>query len=354
MDKVKVGIVGLGSIAKKMHIPILSSFGDVEIISAAELNSNKERKFAEKWNIGSLYDDYEKMYDEVNIDSVFICLPNFLHYKAVKSALNHNINVFCEKPMGINAEEAYELVSIAKDRNLILAVGYNRKLEAKYKEAAHIVKESTLGNILQINATFVNPGPYAGWIPNSDWFFKDKYGVLYDSGPHLIDLIMHVLSDQITEVFATGISTMHGIKVYDNIVGFFKTEKGTIGTFNLGWKIATNYDSIQIHGTGGSVLVTPFEVDVRYANNGPLEKTLMHMGAIKEIVGTQVRRAGEKKRPNDTYTQEDRALIDAILQKGDTLASGLEALRVLEILDAIKQSLDTGNIVRIDKHEMKS
>jgi predicted dehydrogenase len=71
----------------------------------------KEAKiFAKKWNIPEVFEDYNKMYDDADLDAVFICLPNFLHYNAAKSALEHDMHVFCEKPMGLSADEAYELV----------------------------------------------------------------------------------------------------------------------------------------------------------------------------------------------------------------------------------------------------
>ncbi|MDY6895094.1 MAG: Gfo/Idh/MocA family oxidoreductase, partial [Thermotogota bacterium] len=238
MEKINVGIVGLGTIAKKMHIPVLSSFEDVEIKTASEVDVKRGKEFAKKWNISEVYEDYNKMYDSSDLDAVFVCLPNFLHHEAVNGALDHDLHVFCEKPMGLDANHAFELVKKAKKKKLVLAVGYNRRLIKNYEETAQVVKSLRLGKILQAHGILVNPGPYGGWIPSSDWFFKDRYGVLFDSGPHLIDLMMHVLSEKITEVSAIGKSTMHGLDVFDNIAGFYNTERGVTGTFNIGWKIA--------------------------------------------------------------------------------------------------------------------
>lgn len=282
MNKINVGIVGLGTIAKDMHVPVLSTFKDVVITSAAEVDVKRGREFANKWNIPEVYEDYNKMYEDADLDAVFICIPTFLHYDAVKGVLEHNLHIFCEKSMGLKADDAFELVKIARKKDLVLAVGYNRGLEKNYEEAANIVKSLKLGTILQAHGILVNAGPYAGWIPSSDWFFNDKYGVLYDSGPHLIDIMMHVLSDQITEVSARGISTMHRINVFDNIAGVFKTEKGAVGTFNLGWKTAAGYDSIQVHGTGGSVFANPLEVEVRHGSYNALDLIAGRIKSPKE------------------------------------------------------------------------
>ena len=348
MKKIRIGIVGLGTISKNIHIPVLSTFEDVEIKVATEVDAKRGREFARNWDISKVYEDYNEMYNNYDLDAVFICIPSFLHYDAVRRALEHDIHVFCEKPMGLRSDDAFELVKMARKKDLVLAVGYNKRLEKNYEEAGKIVKSLKLGNILQAHGILVNAGPYASWIPSSDWFFNDKYGVLYDSGSHLMDSIMHILSDQIIEVLARGISTMHGLKVLDNIAGVFKTEKGAIGSFNVGWKIAVGYDSIQIHGTGGSVFANPLEVEVRYGNYGPLERVADHIKSAKKIMGAQISRMSGDKRPSETYFREDRAFIDAVLNGGDPLASGEDGLRVLKVLDAIEESIDKEREVKVN------
>jgi UDP-N-acetylglucosamine 3-dehydrogenase len=351
-DEIDIGIVGLGAIAKNMHVPVLSTFKDVAIKSAAEASVKRGEKFAKKWSIPEVYEDYNTMYDDTDLDAVFICLPNFLHYNATRSALEHDIHVFCEKPMGLSADEAYELVKIAKKRNLVLAVGYNRRLEKNYEKAAEIVKSLRLGNILQANGILVNAGPYGSWIPSSDWFFSDKYGVLYDSAPHLMSIIMHILSDRITEVSARGVSTMHGLDVFDNIAGVFKTEKGIVGTFNVGWKSAAGYDSIQVHGTGGSVFANPLEVEVRHGSYGTLDKVADNIKSAKKIIGDQVGRMSEDRRPSETYFKEDKGFIDAVLNGHKPLVSGEDGLRVLEVLEAIRESLNDAKVVIVKYRRM--
>ena len=356
MDKISIGIVGLGAIAKNMHVPVLSSFEDAEIKAAAEVDVKRGRGFADKWNIPEVYGDYNKMYDNSDLDAVFVCLPSFLHFEAVKSALEHNLHVFCEKPMGLIADEAYELVKTARKKDLVLAVGYHMRLIKNYEEAAKIVKSLRLGNILQAHGILVAGGPYIDWIPSSDWFFSDKYGVLYDTGPHLIDLMMYILSDRIKEVSAKGISTMHGLNIFDNIAGVFKTEKGVVGTFNTGWKMAAGYDAVQVHGTGSSIFANPLEVEVRHGSYGPLERVADHIKSAKKIIGaligTQRSRKSGDKLPGEPYIREDRAFVDAVLNGGEPLVSGEEGLRVLEVLEAIKESVDENGVVKVKIHEL--
>jgi len=352
MNKINIGIVGLGAIAKNMHIPVLSTFDGVNIASATEVDVKRGAEFAKNWNISKVYVDYAEMYGNDDLDAVFVCLPNFLHYDAVKSALEHDLHVFCEKPMGMNADDAFKLIQTARKKDLVLAVGYNRRLEKNYEEAARVVESLRLGDILQVNAILVNAGPYAGWIPSSDWFFNDKYGVLYDSGPHLVDLMMHILSDRIIEVSAKGASTMHGVNVFDNIAGVFRTEHGILGSFNVGWRMGVNYDLIQVHGTGGSVSASPFEVEVRHGDYNALDMIANCVKSSKKIIGAQVSNQSGEIRPDETYFKEDGAFVDAVRSGRDPLVPGEEGLRVLEVLEAIRESLDNGKAVKIRRHKL--
>ena len=63
-------------------------------------------------------------------------------------------------------------------------------------------------------------------------------------------------------------------------------------------------------------------------------------------------RCSGDKRPNETYFREDRAFIDAVLDRGDPLVSGKEGLRVLEVLEAIKGSVDSEGVIEYRMHEL--
>lgn len=351
MSQTKIGVVGLGAIAKNMHLPILSSFADVEIVAVSEVDVQRGRDTVKKWGIESVYSDFNQMYAEARPDGVFICLPNSLHYRAVRAALEHGIHVFCEKPMGLNSDGAYELVALSKKQGLKLAVGYNRRLEANFVRTRKVVESLKLGRILQFHAAIVNPGPYASWIPSSDWFFKDRYGVLFDTGSHLVDLITYILDDEIVEVAANGTSTMHGIEVYDNITGSMKTRKGVVGTFNTGWRMSANFDAFNIYGTGGATFANSMEVDERYGNYTALDRVAYSLKLPLELVSKEMKNMGANG-PSGTYFLEDRAFVDAVQGRGEPIVTGAQGLKTIEILEAVKASIDSGMSVRVHSHEL--
>lgn len=349
MKEVKIGIIGAGSVAQKMHIPILSSIEGARIIALAESDIQRGEKIAHKWNIPILFQDCKEMCENSDIDAVFICLPNFLHYRAVKIALDNDLHVFCEKPMGLNAEEGHKLVMLAQKRNLVLTVGYHKRCEKPYEESSRIVKSLVLGKIIQICGTLVSPGPYSSWSPSSDWFLNDNFGALYDSGSHLIDSLLYISGCNISEISACGLKTMRGINIYDNISGIFRTSKNSIGSFNIGWRSSASHEEICIHGTGGSLFASPSEIEIRYGNHSPIDTVLNHLTNSKKILKSNIENMGNKSAPKP-YLREDIAFINALRQNDPPTVSAIEGLRVLEILEAIKKSISENKIIPIERH----
>ena len=350
MKKINIGIVGLGKIAESVHIPILTNFKEVKLKAAAELNQIRGKRLVKKWNISNLYERYEEMYENENLDAIYICLPHHLHFEAVNKALDHGLNVFCEKPMSTNSDDAHHLVEKAKKYELILAVGYNRRLKPNFQRAAEIIKSGKLGKIVTVNGILVNPGPYSTWIPSSDWFFnKESGGVLLDSGSHLFDVLTYILDDEIIYVNTESMN-VYKINVFDNIVGSFKTQGETIGTFNIGWGISNQYDLIQIHGTAGSLLVSSYEMQEWYGRLTALDRFVNYLKSASGIL-KQALALRSYKNIRGPYAEEDRAFIDSLLNRKITpTCTGERALVILEILDAIRESLTRDQSVKIKTH----
>lgn len=350
MKKVRIGIVGLGAITQRAHLPALSTIPEVEVAAAAEISPETGRKIAARWKIPAIYQDYNEMFQEAALDAAMICLPCSLHARVVRAALMHDLHVFCEKPMGTTTEDALEIVKTADRKDLVLAVGYNRRLEKRYEEMARLVRSHSLGRVMQTYGILVHPGPYAGWIPSSDWFFSDTYGVLADSGSHLMDLFRFILSDPIASVYANGVSTMQGADVIDTVAGAFRTEQNGVGTFMFGWKVAATYDSVQVHGTGRSALSSPMELELRHASYGSMERIADHVSLAGKIARDQIAHVRGGPGLGDTYALEDRAFANAVLQHSPPAASGEDGLRTLEVLEAIQRSITTQSEVDVDFH----
>ena len=172
INKLRIGIVGLGRVATATHIPVLKLLNNVEITACAEKNIDRVHRVKEFLSIPNIFSDYRKMYESKLVDAVYICLPTDLHYDATISALRNGLHVLCEKPMGRTLEEATEMNSLALKNKLILMPGFKYRYNNNLQHAAQVISSGLLGNIIQVEATFMTPGPYISWDPKSDWYLE--------------------------------------------------------------------------------------------------------------------------------------------------------------------------------------
>src|SRR5690625_7376509 len=104
MDKIKIGLIGLGSITEKVHIKNLKKIKDVSIKAVVDKNVDRAKAFAKEHDIQYFYTDAYECLHEIPLDGVIICMLNSTHMTIVKSAVDKNVNVFIEKQIGTNTE----------------------------------------------------------------------------------------------------------------------------------------------------------------------------------------------------------------------------------------------------------
>ena len=105
-------IVGPGWIAHDMVNALIQEGVGIYGVASGHLSSAK--KFSEEFSIEHVYENYQAMFEDENIDIVYIATPHNSHYEIMKEALTHNKHVFSEKAIIINSDELEECVEIVK------------------------------------------------------------------------------------------------------------------------------------------------------------------------------------------------------------------------------------------------
>lgn len=119
IKEIRLGTVGSGSIVHS----ILDNVARVEGIRLAAVYSRSEEKgkaLAEEYGVSGVYTDMDAFLQDDEVNFVYIATPNLLHYEQVKKALLAGKNVICEKPFCTKAQQAAELVALAKEKHLFL------------------------------------------------------------------------------------------------------------------------------------------------------------------------------------------------------------------------------------------
>lgn len=352
--KIKIGIIGLGGIATRSHIPALATIQNVEIVAGAEIDSYQAKRTQERFGIPNVYPNYQEMLDKESLEAVYICLPNTLHFEATTAALMQGLHVYCEKPMGLSSLEAEELSSKAEQLGLILMPGYHLRYHSNFLRARALVDGRRLGKILQIQGSAMYSGPYRGWDPKSDWHLNPRSGgPLYDWGSHLLDLLLFITGLDIEMISAFSQKTLPGFPLKDSIVACFQAKGEIVGTLNLSWGARGNLIMLQIHGTAGSLLVTDDYYEHRTPMGGGLNKIGTLIDNTWKILVQKVRPILVKKNTENLYVKAAQNFIDAIQDTDNLRANKWDAVKVLAVLEAIGCSMETGRAINFLNETLK-
>jgi virulence factor len=131
----RVGLVGAGVIGQLAQLPALSRSEAVTIAGLVTASPQQTADNLTRWPIERGYDSAEQMIDGAELDALFVLTPKHLHTPFVLAGLNAGLDVFCEKPLASNLEDAATLVAAADAAPGFLMVGLNRRFAPVYVRA---------------------------------------------------------------------------------------------------------------------------------------------------------------------------------------------------------------------------
>jgi len=126
-DKVRVAMVGAGVMANNVHYPSLASFPDVEFAGICDLRQDRLSATADKYGIEKRFVDYQKMIEETTPDAVYVIGQPDVMYPIWMGCLQHGLNLFIEKPMGLTLHQARSLAYMAEVKGCITQVSFQRR-----------------------------------------------------------------------------------------------------------------------------------------------------------------------------------------------------------------------------------
>jgi predicted dehydrogenase len=200
MAKFKAAIIGGGHIASQNHIPALEALqSEVEIVAICSRDIHKARALADQHNISLAFDDAEQMYaSDQKPDLIFNCTANHLHYQYTMQAMENGCHVLCEKPPGLNAQQAKEMADLAYAKGKVLAYNFQRRQSQEFAILKKLQEEGRFGKIYHIKASYLRRRGIPGWGNFTNKEIQGG-GALIDLGVHILDLALDLLDYQTPE-----------------------------------------------------------------------------------------------------------------------------------------------------------
>ena len=147
----KLGIIGSGMIVKDF-LSFAHELLEIKLEAITARNIKNLKELQSKYNINNIYTDINLCLENKEVDTIYVAVPNNLHYSVAKKALEAGKNVICEKPFTLNYNEAVELFEIAEDKGLILIEAITNQYQKNYLD----IKENidNIGEIRLVECNF--------------------------------------------------------------------------------------------------------------------------------------------------------------------------------------------------------
>src|SRR5574338_937621 len=148
-DKVRIGIIGTGQIAK-YHLQQYAKIPEAEIVAVCDIREDEMQRVAQQYQVTHTYTDYRELLKREDIDSVDVCLHNFLHAPVTIEALEAGKHVYCEKPMSWTYGESKAMVEAARQTGKMLHIQLASIFQKETRAARRLLDEGYVGKVYYI------------------------------------------------------------------------------------------------------------------------------------------------------------------------------------------------------------
>lgn len=347
MEQVRVGIIGVGSIATGVHIPQLLKVKEAKITAICDIDEAKLHKMGEELAIPAAqrYVDYMDLINDEEVDAVEVCTPNYLHVPISVAVLKAGKHLNVEKPLSIDYESVKPLEEALKECDLdkqIAMTCFSYRFRPAVRYAKWIIEQGMLGQIVNASVEYLKDSAFVAGR-RLEWRFVKELagtGVLGDLGVHLIDMTRLLLGDFKSLTGHTEILVKERLKPDGSEMGKVETDdycsfiallendvtaNFTISRCAIGEKNTIRYD---IYGTEGVISFDLNNPDVLGVCVGKIDAEGNGMHTVQV--------------PARFNVLQEQTFIDAILgEKKEYFPDVREAIECQKILSAIQKSDET-------------
>ncbi|TBV27638.1 oxidoreductase [Meridianimaribacter sp. CL38] len=254
MKPINTALCSFGMSGLLFHAPFVNTNKGFNLYGVLERTKNLAQ---EKYSKIKTFRTLESLLKDDNIELVILNTPNITHYNFAKQIIQSGKHLVVEKPFTTSAEEADELIQLAKVNNVKMAVFHNRRWDSDFLTVKKIVDNNTLGDIVEAEFHYDRFDPELSYKVHKETP-TEGVGSLYDLGSHIIDQAL-VLFGKPKAVFANIDSFREQSKVADyfDVKLFYSNHKVTLKS---SYFVKQPIPSYVIHGKKGSFLKSKADV----------------------------------------------------------------------------------------------
>ncbi|MFB5661271.1 inositol 2-dehydrogenase [Alteribacillus sp. HJP-4] len=336
MEKVVAGVIGAGRIGK-LHINNLKTNQNVRLKMVSELFADDLQEWFKDSGVEEITKDYQDIFEDEDINTVFICSPTSTHADLIKLAASYKKHVFCEKPISFNDEETLEAYEQIKEAGVKFQVGFNRRFDKNFQEMQSRVENRKVGDVHVLKITSRDPKP-----PHLD-YIETSGGLFMDMSIHDFDMARYLVGSEVVEVYAKGAAIVNPeigeMEDIDTAVITLTFDNGALGVIDNSREAVYGYDQrIEVFGNGGAIVAdneTATNLKYYHSNTVEIDQPLHFF----------------LERYNESFIRETQEFVDSILNDTETKVVFKDGIMAQRIAMAAKQSNDSGKPVKVN-HEI--
>jgi len=265
MSKIKIGQIGIGHNHGSAKMEAVRKFPELfEVVGYAEENE----KWVEKRGTHPAYKGLKRLSTEEiikNSDAILVETDVWNLTETAQKCIDAGKHIHMDKPASGSLEEYRRLLDTAKEKNLVVQLGYMYRYNPAVQKCIEHIRKGDLGEIYSINAemsTF-HSAEYKKWLTNF------KGGIMYILGSHLVDLVVYILGEPGKVTAFLKQTGLDGIDFPDNNLAVLEYEKALARVFVSSVEVnGFGRRQFVVSGSKGTMNICPIErpINVTYSD----------------------------------------------------------------------------------------
>ncbi len=259
MNKVRVGIIGIGNIGTAHATCIYNNeINGMCLAALCDISDSRQQYCKEKFADVPFFTDYKQMFSSGLIDAVIISTPHRLHCDIAAEALGCGLNTLVEKPVDITVSKALSINETAKKSDKKFAIMFNQRTNDIFAKARNIVKSGALGELKRTVWIITNWYRTQFYYNSADWratWAGEGGGVLLNQAPHNLDLWQWICGMPSQVIADCEVAKYHNIEVEDDVVITTRYQNGATGIFITSTGEYPGTNRLEISGTLGKIVI---------------------------------------------------------------------------------------------------
>jgi myo-inositol 2-dehydrogenase/D-chiro-inositol 1-dehydrogenase len=327
----RVGLVGTGFIGS-VHAANIARHPKTELVAIHDIDLGRAASIAKKTG-ASVVDNVGEIFESEKIDAVFITSSTNTHIDYLQRAARGKKAAYCEKPIGLDYQEAEEAVRVVRQASIPATIGFNRRFDPNHAALCEEVRSGDVGQIEIIQLTSRGPKP-----PPFEYLVVSG-GQMRDQAIHFFDLLRWISDDEAEEIYAVG-SALVNPKVaevgdVDTAIVSIRMKRGELCQIDCSRRTNYGYDErIEVFGSKGLI-----------------ESRRQRSRGVSRYLGDKVIEDGLHpgwfERVEESYYLALSAFVDAVIDRRSPSPSLEDGLKAQLLADKATESLKTGVPVRV-------